>query len=87
MTAVCLLWRYLIGSFVVSETKATAITGALESIHVATKKIKKTFERQIKEGNSKASKNAPTRPSFNGQACFDVLMHFEEFLEIKSIQL
>jgi hypothetical protein len=78
LTVVCLFWRFFIGRYVTSEDKAAAIEAKLEEINVSTKKVKKNFERQ---GQGSASEKMPERPSFNGEACFKVLVNIRDFLD------
>ena len=80
LAVLCNMWRYLIGRYVVSEGKAKALTAHLDTLGVGTKKIRKTFERQIKEGSGQASEQAPEWPTFNGAACWIVLKNFGDFL-------
>ena len=78
---VCIFWRYYVQRYVTTETRATAIVAHLETLGVATKKLKKQFEKQVSEKKGDDSEKAPPRPTFNGDACFTVLKHFDSFLD------
>ena len=80
LMVVCLFWRYFVGKYAITQTKADAISAHLEAIGVATKKIKKQFERQIAAADGSAAEKRPARPTFGGDACFAVLDEFDTFL-------
>ena len=82
LMVVCLFWRYYVQRYVTTAERAQAVTHALEVLGISTKKIKKTFEKQIESRNGDASEKRPTRPSFNGHACFGVLRNFDQFLSM-----
>ena len=78
---VCTFWRFYVQRYVTTETRSTAITAHLETLGVSTKKIKKTFDKQVAEGRGAKSETLPSRPSLNGDACYQVLHDFDWFLE------